>query len=204
MKKLILCHSFVMAVSSLSFAQSDSAAFTSDSISIKLLPEKLSPMKRFLWGERGLMRITGIAPLNLQSREKELKVRRKMLIAHQVLGVTTLGAMILADYTGQKTLNGSSHFAGIHKKVVGVTIGTYFLTAAAALFAPPPLIVRKKWNNIKTHKLLAYLHFSGMVLTPILAPHLVGNSYSKQAQFHQVSAYVTTSLFASAIIVLKF
>jgi hypothetical protein len=85
-----------------------------------------------------------------------------------------------------------------------VTIGTYFLTAAAALLAPPPLIIRKNWNNIKTHKLLAYLHFTGMILTPILAPHLAGHSYGQQGQFHQVSAYITTALYASAIIVLKF
>jgi hypothetical protein len=203
MKRVFFCHLFILSAS-ISFAQNDSVSIASDSIPAKLLPENLSPLKRVLWGERGLMRITGIVPLNSENREKELKLRRKMLNAHQILGLTTLGAMVLADYSGQKALNGSHHFVGIHKKVVGVTIGTYFLTAAAALLAPPPLIVRKNWNNIKTHKLLAYLHFTGMILTPILAPHLAGHSYGQQGEFHQISAYITTAIYASAIIVLKF
>ena len=51
----------------------------------KLLPERMVFTQRILWGKKGLLRSTGIAPLNNIQREKELKLRRSMLITHQVL-----------------------------------------------------------------------------------------------------------------------
>ena len=45
--------------------------------------------QRIFWGEKGILRRTGIAPLNLENREKELVIRRKMLKAHQIIGYTT-------------------------------------------------------------------------------------------------------------------
>jgi hypothetical protein len=181
-----------------------SAQVIEQDTNMPLLPAHLSPLKKVLWGQKGFFRMTGMAPLDPLHREKELKLRRKMLVIHQVLGLTTLAGFIAADYTGQKTLDGNHKFASPHKKIVGATIGTYFATALFALLAPPPIITRKGWSNIKAHKTLAYLHFAGMILTPILAPHLAGKDYGSQGRFHQVSAYVTTALYASAIIVLKF
>ena len=46
---------------------------------IELLPEKMIFTQSILWGEKGLFRKTGISPLNLENREKELKIRKTML-----------------------------------------------------------------------------------------------------------------------------
>ena len=57
---------------------------------------------------------------------------------------------------------------------------------------------------------LAYLHFSGMLLTPIAGRLIYGdasqnaNASDKLRNFHQVSGYITTTLFAGAVIVMKF
>ena len=39
----------------------------------QLLPERMIFTQRIFWGEKGLLRKTGISPLNLKNREKELK-----------------------------------------------------------------------------------------------------------------------------------
>ena len=51
-----------------------------------LLPDRMIFTQRFLWGENGLFRITGISSLNTKQREKELKLRRSMLKIHQIIG----------------------------------------------------------------------------------------------------------------------
>ena len=57
---------------------------TQDS-TVELLPKKMILTQRIFWGEHGLMR--PILPLTQAKREKELKLRRGMLIAHQILVV---------------------------------------------------------------------------------------------------------------------
>ena len=49
----------------------------------ELLPERMIFTQRIFWGENGILRKTGIAPLNLKNREKELKLRRSFLKTHQ-------------------------------------------------------------------------------------------------------------------------
>ena len=56
--------------------------------------------QRFLWGENGLFRITGISPLNTKQREKELNLRRSMLKIHQIIGYLTLAGMVTQGFLG--------------------------------------------------------------------------------------------------------
>ena len=58
-----------------------------------LLPEKMLITQRVLWGEKGLLRKTGIVKLSLENREKELIVREKMLKAHQIIGYITIAGI---------------------------------------------------------------------------------------------------------------
>ena len=69
----------------------------------ELVPKKMLLTQRVLWGEKGLMR--PIIPLTPTNREKELKLRRTMLVAHQILGFATLGGMIGQGITGTKLYN---------------------------------------------------------------------------------------------------
>src|SRR5260221_9996369 len=67
---------------SLSASRSDSASAAAIPTD-PLLPEVLSPGEHLMWGEHGLMRITGAFPLTEESREKEMSLRRAMLTVHQ-------------------------------------------------------------------------------------------------------------------------
>lgn len=167
-----------------------------------LLPEVLGPGERMLWGPHGLMRTVGAFPLTEESREKELGLRRGMLTAHQVGGFLTLGSMIATAYAGQMISNGESGYGGAKRILVNTTIAGYFTTALLALLTPPPVIRRPGWNSVSTHKALAWVHFTGMIITPILGRMLDGE---KDVQaLHQVSGYATTAAFAGAMLVITF
>jgi hypothetical protein len=177
-------------------------------VKVRLLPDNMSFMERGLWGEDGLMRSIGIAsPLTPDVRKHELAVRRTMLTAHQIGGFVTLGLMLATDYYGQQYLNhGQRDMLDMHKTFLTATIISYSLTGALAILSPPPMIRRGETSTTSIHKTLAWIHFAGMVLTPILGMMISrrGASYYEQAHFHQVSAYVTTSVFAASMIVILF
>ncbi len=179
-----------------------------------LLPKVLSPGEKLMWGEHGLMRWSGIFPLTEEARERELSLRRTMLTVHQIGGIVTLGSMIATAVYGQLTLNGYSSLGETHKTLAAITIGSYFTTAAMSLLSPPPMIRRNQWNTISIHKGLAIIHFTGMVLTPLLANNIADNERSggktnlqinhDKALVHQISGYITTVAFASALAVVTF
>ncbi|HLX11944.1 MAG TPA: hypothetical protein VKS81_03945, partial [Bacteroidota bacterium] len=171
-----------------------------------LLPEDISWMEKGLWGENGFMRSIGIAgPLTPESRKGELQARRTMLTAHQIGGFITLASMGAAVYYGQRTLNGGSRaIRNDHNLFIAVTIVSYSLTGGLAILSPPPLIRRSETSTTTIHKTLAWVHFVGMVVTPILGS-LIGKRYPNQtATFHQVSGYVTLGALAASMIVVTF
>ncbi|MDB5106028.1 MAG: hypothetical protein JWP91_3717 [Fibrobacteres bacterium] len=180
--------------------------------SIPLLPEVMSPGEKIMWGKRGLMRITGAFPLTEESRERELGLRRTMLTVHQVAGFATLASMIATVTYGQLTLNGHTSLGETHQTLAAITIGSYFFTAAMSLLSPPPMIRRKEWSTISIHKGLAMVHFSGMILTPLLAEGIAREERGAgkdaidrdKAHVHQVSGYITTAAFAAAMMVVTF
>ncbi len=179
-----------------------------------LLPEVLSPGEKIMWGRHGLFRITGLYPLTEASREKEMGLRRGMLTVHELAGFATLASMIATATYGQLTLNGYSSLGDTHKTLAGITIGAYFFTAAMSLLSPPPLVRRNEWNTVSIHKGLAIVHFTGMILTPVLAGGVAmkerGAGTSKltidhdKALIHQVSGYITTVAFAGAMVAVTF
>jgi len=136
-----------------------------------LLPDRMVFTQSLLWGERGLMRKTGWSPLTIEQREKELKIRRKMLKLHQLIGYVTLAGMVTQGILGTKLYKGRSRHYDTHKTIGNLTSISYFTGAGLSLFAPPPLTNKKHkgLSSIKAHKYLATLHFSAMVATNVLA-----------------------------------
>lgn len=164
----------------------------------QLLPQKMIFTQSLLWGKSGLFRKTGISKLSVKQREKELKVRNVMLKSHQILGYLTLGGMIAQGIMGGKLYNGEYELYETHKKLGSWVTASYFTGAGLSLFAPPPLIRNrvKGLNSIKAHKLLAYVHFSGMIAT---------NAWSKEDRdWHKYAAYTTFVSYATAVLVFKF
>lgn len=165
---------------------------------IELLPERMVFTQSLLWGKNGLFRKTGISPLNIENREKELKIRKTMLTAHQVLGYVTLASMVAQGIIGGKLYNGQDNLYDTHKTMGNIVNVGYFTGAGLSLFAPPPLINKKVkgFNSIKAHKILATIHFSSMVAT---------NYYKdKNKKNHKAAAYTAFASYATAVLVIKF
>lgn len=171
-----------------------------DKQEVQLLPERMVFTQRILWGKKGLLRTTGIAPLNNIQREKELKLRRSMLTTHQVIGYATLAAMVAQGIIGAKLHKDWSRSTyDLHKDMATVVNIGYFTGAGLSLFAPPPLINKKVegFSSIKAHKTLATIHFSAMVLTNVVDKY-------KNNNIHRASAYTAFGSYAVAILVFKF
>ncbi|MGE5499755.1 MAG: hypothetical protein ACM3Q2_16915 [Syntrophothermus sp.] len=173
----------------------------------QLLPDKISFMEKFLWGENGFFRKTGItSPLAPESRKNELQARRTMLTAHQIGGFTTLGLMLASCYYGQKIIDGHNNFRGTHQAFVTATIASYSITGLLSVLSPPPLIRRDEESTTSIHKTLAWVHFAGMIATPILGNMIGGrrNFNIDRAHVHQIAAYATTVVFTAAMVVMTF
>ena len=181
-------------------AAQTSAAAPSDPSALKdpLLPSLLSPGERLLWGEHGWMRSLANLPLNEESREKEISIRRTMLTLHQIGGYTTLASMIATAFAGQMIINGHESYEEIKSPLAWTTVGLYFTTATLALLTPPPVIRRAGFSSLTVHKALAWVHFSGMLITPILGTLI--EDERKVRVFHQTAGYVTTATFAGAMV----
>lgn len=193
---------------------------------IKLLPDHLSLMESALWGESGLMRITGIAPLTPSARKSELGVRRFMLTAHQIGGFVTMGLFIPTLIYGQKNIDqwnasesGHPPYTPInrsidrtHRNLATILFASYMATASLSIFSPPPLIRRDDWGGTTSiHKSLAWVHFAGMLALPFLgsaassADHHGNISQAKNLRtIHQVVAYTTAAAFTASLIIMTF
>ena len=172
----------------------------------RLLPENISFVENGLWGENGLMRRMGIAsPLTPEARKHELQVRRTMLTMHQIGGFVTLGLMAGAVYYGQKSIDGGGrNVRGNHQTFVTATIISYGLTGALAALSPPPYIRRNETSTITVHKTLAWIHFGGMVITPILGSMIGRHRASQTAHVHQIAGYITLATLTASMIDITF
>ena len=164
-----------------------------------LIPKRMIFTQRALWGNKGLLRKFGIFPLNVEQREKELKLRRSMLKIHQIIGYLTLAGMVTQGFLGGKLYNNWERgLYNTHKTVGNLTSISYFTGAGLSLFAPPPLINKKSkgFSSIKAHKYLASVHFSAMLATNIFK--------NRNKQIHKISAYTAVGSFAAAVLVFNF
>lgn len=172
-----------------------------------LLPHRMLFTQRAFWGPKGLLRTLKIAPLTSEGRIKELKVRRTMLVAHQIGGFVTLAGFVAQGLLGAKLYKAQGQDYVDTKKwhersatFINITYGT---TLALSLTTPPPIIGTKKgFTTIKLHKYLAIVHLTGMVTTNILA-HMIEKDFSLKP-YHRAAAYATFGAYAASIIALKF
>ncbi len=175
----------------------------------QLLPGKILITQRIFWGEKGLMRNFNAFELTPEKRQKELKVRRTMLVMHQLFGMATLGGMVAEGIVGAKLYKQQSqgtfdhNLKSTHEAIAaGVNIG-YFSTAALSLFAPPKMLnERKGYSSIKLHRGLAVIHLSAMIATNVLAGMLEKDPSLKP--LHRACAFTAFGAFAASMIVIKF
>lgn len=170
---------------------------------IQLLPESMMLTPKALYGEKGFLRITGIAPLTSEGRAKELEVRRTMLVAHQLVGYGTLATTIATGVTGQMLYSGEN-IRDTHRMLAGITNLGYSITAILSVTTPPPLISKRgeKWDTIDWHKTLSLVHFAGMITTNVLSRKAREGGVWKQA--HRISGVVTGVAFTAGVVVIMF
>lgn len=175
-----------------------------------LLPERMLITQRMLWGQNGLYRKIGIAPktLTAASRERELKARRNMFRVHQTLGLVTAAGMLAQGIVGSRLYkpgNYTDRLKNTHEGIAtGINIG-YFTTALMSFTAPPPMVNRKKFDNIKLHKILSYVHLSGMIATNVLSKQIDSNANPANIKkWHRAAAFTTFGAYTAAIATIKF
>lgn len=168
-----------------------------------LLPNHMIPTQRLLWGEKGLMRSFNSFKLTPEERDRELKIRRAMLVTHQALGLVTLGQMVAQGIVGSKLYNGQFNMKDTHEALAtGINI-TYFSTTGLALLAPPKMLdERKGYSSIKVHKYLALLHLASMITVDVLADQL--EQHPDLRKYHRAAAFTAFGSLAAAMIVIKF
>lgn len=168
----------------------------------ELLPSKMIFTQRLLWGNKGLMRSFNKFELTAENRKKELKIRRNMLKAHQIMGFVTMGSMITQIALGTSLYNGNNNVKGAHEAFGAITNISYITTASLSLFAPPRMFNEHKgYSNLKLHRILAIVHITGMITTNVLATMLENNPDLKP--YHMAAAITTFASFATASIVIK-
>lgn len=191
-----------------SFAQNDSLLNslleTENAAKPQLLPSRMLFTQRLIWGENGLLR--GGNPVTEQTRIRDMKIRRTMLVTHQVLGLTTMGGLLGQAIIGPRLYKnpGNRDLRELHESVAALTNTTYSLTAVMSLFAPPPLVNRDRgFSAIRLHKWLAIIHMGGMIATNILAAQMEGPNYSNIKAYHRAAAYTTFAAYSAALISIK-
>ena len=203
MKIIIISFFLILFVSSQNKAQDLLNELESiESNNIPLLPEKFLVTKKIFWGKKGLMRNFNRFKLTPENRQNELKLRKSMFRAHQILGFVTLGEMLIQGIIGSQLYNGKD-VKNAHKTMGRIVNITYFTNASIPLFSPPKKFnERKGFSNIKLHKILAIVHFSSMVATNILARKINTNYDLKP--YHRAAAYTAFGSYAASMIVIKF
>ncbi len=211
MRTLFFSAILILSISFKGHAQADPAQSinlldeisAADTGSTTLLPPKMLPTQRLLWGKRGLMRNSDYFELTPIKRQRELKIRRDMLVSHQILGMATLGAMVAQGIVGAKLYSGNRGLVDAHEALGALTNICYFTTAALAFFAPPKMLnERKGYSSIRIHKALAVIHLSTMIATNILAGQLESNPALRP--YHRAAAYTAFGSFAAGMIIIKF
>jgi len=138
--------------------------------------------------------------------QARLDKRTHMLKIHQKMGLITAGPLLAtilvgAGAGGRQT---SSTTRDLHAALGTATAGLYFTTAYFAIFAPKITGTETK-GPIRVHKALAWIHGTGMILTPILgemafAQKSRGEKVHGIAQAHGPVAIVTGIAYGAALL----
>lgn len=173
-----------------------------------LLPDRLGPFESLLWASNGLMRKNGLNALTPEARNRELKVRRGMLTGHMAFGIATVGLLVSTVVIGQNLIDrpmDRQTLLPTHEALIAASVSTYSITALLAAFSPPPMLRRREFSTTTLHRVLAFVHLAGMILTPILGLSLENTlSYNQLLTFHQIAGITTAAALTLSMLVLVF
>ena len=158
----------------------------------------------------------GLSPSQVRGSTQDqarLDRRTHMLKVHQELGLITTAPLLATVITsfnakGNHGMAGSATGRDLHGALGAVTAGMYFTTAYYAIRAPkiPGTPTR---GPIRVHKTLAWIHGTGMILTPVLGAIAYdqlsrGEKVHGIAKAHSAVAVVTAGAYGAAIVSVSF
>ncbi|HKV23791.1 MAG TPA: carboxypeptidase-like regulatory domain-containing protein [Candidatus Acidoferrum sp.] len=151
----------------------------------------------------------GFSQTQTQSNPQEqarLNRRSHMLQVHQRLGLITtaplVATVIAGAFAGGHATSSTNR--DLHAALGSATAGLYFASAYYAIFAPK-IPGTKTEGPIRWHKILAWIHGPGMILTPILG-EMAFSQKSKGERIHGIArahgpvAIVTAGAYGAAIL----
>lgn len=171
------------------------------------LPDGMPLLARALWGRNGLVRVLGLAP---SSRRAELRTRRWMLGWHQRLALVTLGAfttqVVLGEMIAADPAKYHEDLQPVHRTLGYTTWGLYTTTASLSIFAPPARRYDSGVSAINIHRALAAVHFTGMMLMPLLGRRLsnAGSDYDHRLAQHRWVGRITYGAYLGAFATILF
>ncbi len=138
--------------------------------------------------------------------QARLDKRSHMLKTHQRLGLITTVPLIATVIAGMSAggRSTSSTDRDLHAALGSVTAGLYFSSAYFAIRAPK-IPGTKTRGQIRLHKALAWIHFPGMILTPVLGAIAFdqrsrGEKVHGIASAHGAVAIVTAAAYGASIL----
>jgi hypothetical protein len=155
----------------------------------------------------------GFTPAQTQGSlqdQARLDGRSHMLKIHQRLGLITTVPLLATLITsgGANGRHGSASGRDLHAALGFTTAGLYFTAASYAIFAPK-IPETKTRGPIRLHKALAWIHGTGMILTPTLGALAFaqlnrGERVHGIAKAHSEVAWVTAIAYGAAILSVSF
>ncbi|MBO0862251.1 MAG: carboxypeptidase regulatory-like domain-containing protein [Chloracidobacterium sp.] len=151
----------------------------------------------------------GFSPSQTQgsvAEQERLDRRTRMLKLHQKLGLITTAPLVATVILGASAggRQESSTIRDVHAAIGSATVGLYAATAYYSIFAPriPGTDTR---GPIRVHKILAWIHGAGMVLTPILGEMAFsqkskGEKVHGLASLHGPVGIITAGAYGAAIL----
>ncbi len=139
------------------------------------------------------------------AEQARLDKRSHMLRIHQRLGLITtiplVATVITGGMAGGKATSSTSR--DLHATLGSITAGLYFTTAYYSIFAPKIAGTQTR-GPIRLHKILAWIHGPGMILTPVLGAMAFeqksnGEKIHGIASAHGAVAVVTAAAYGLAI-----
>ena len=151
----------------------------------------------------------GFSPEQTQGSAQDqarLDKRSHMLKVHQRIGLIAtapiVASVILGPFAGGKTTSSSERWA--HLAVGSAAGDLYFISAYYAIRAPKIAGTQTR-GPIRLHKILAWIHGPGMIMTPVLGAIAFdqksnGEKVHGIARAHGPVAIVTASAYGAAIL----
>jgi hypothetical protein len=140
----------------------------------------------------------------------KLRLRRKMLMVHQGLGLGLLALQLSTTIVGQ--LNYSDRYAGgpqtsryglAHKTLAYTTLGVFAVNGLVALLAPSPVKKPMKMDRVMVHRLAMLTAATGMLAQGVLGVATRGREgYQNQerlATTHLVIGYATLGALLTGV-----